>query len=444
MSLTQSHTLEEKLDFNKKEFNANVKLIQDLLAIFQLRLDIEQQYLNGFQKLSKMVENFNKSFISFCPDLFSPFESFHAIQLDQKQKLVHSLEVDLVQHMKAQSGYIFSLEQNLYMNCKSIIDNYNQLFLDIPKLKNEYLSTREELSSSWESLNSAQMSSNSLKTIEKCQKKFQLARQKKEEKMDVMHQKLKNLRHCNRFYSEMENELEAKYDNFESQKSDLVFDSISKYFVSEVHYMTSLQYDFNNILKKLNDEEGKEKIKLIRYSQIDQQNLPVQQSSAENQKPFGQTFNQLLEGEAANKLKLKVRREIYYLATLIILFVNQAMDFIKKMSSQPKEKGIVIGFQVNELDGYLHDEWKCVLKEIQEREEKKQKLIAEELQKQQQQQIKEDKSKQIEENSLSSSKNNQQLKKEKESEDKNQNQSDSSENGSYQYFDQQEINQALD
>ncbi|KAL4470134.1 hypothetical protein ABPG72_016671 [Tetrahymena utriculariae] len=424
MSLTQSHTLEEKLDLSKKEFNANIKVIQDLLAIFQLRLDIEQQYLNGFQKLSKMVENFNKSFISFCPDLFSPFESFHAIQLDQKQKLVHSLEVDLVQHMKSQSGYIFSLEQNLYMNCKSIIDNYNQLFLDIPKLKNEYLSMREELSSSWESLNSAQMSSNSLKTIEKCQKKFQIARQKKEEKMDVMHQKLKNLRHCNRFYSEIENELEAKYDNFECQKSDLVFDSISKYFVSEVHYMTSLQYDFNNILKKLNDEEGKEKIKLIRYSQIDQQNLAIQQYPTDSQKPFGQTFNQLLEGDAANKLKLK------------------AMDFIKKMSSQQKEKGIVIGFQVNELDGYLHDEWKCVLKEMQEREEKKQKLIEEEMQKQQQ--IKDEKQKQAEENSNFSSQNCLQQKKEKESEEKNQNQSDSSENSSYQYFDQQEINQALD
>ncbi|EAS05841.2 hypothetical protein TTHERM_00971650 (macronuclear) [Tetrahymena thermophila SB210] len=425
MSLTQSHTLEEKLDLSKKEFNANVKLVQDLLAIFQLRLDIEQQYLNGYQKLSKMVENFNKSFISFCPDLFSPFESFHAIQLDQKQKLVHSLETDLVQHMKAQSGYIFSLEQNLYMNCKSIIDSYNQLFLDIPKLKNEYLSTREELSSSWESLNSAQMSSNSLKTIEKFQKKFQLARQKKEEKMDSMHQKLKNLRHCNRFYSEMENELEAKYDNFECQKSDLVFDSISKYFVQEVHYMTSLQYDFNNILKKLNDEEGKEKIKLIRYSQIDQQNLPAQQSPTENQKPFGQTFNQFLEGDAANKLKLK------------------AMDFIKKMSSQPKEKGIVIGFQANELDGFLHDEWKCVLKEMQEREAKKQKQIEEEIQKQQELQNKDEKQKGLEENNNSSS-NNQQQKKEKELEEKNQNQSDSSENSSYQYFDQQEINQALD
>lgn len=40
------------------------------------------------------------------------------------------------------------------------------------------------------------------------------------------------------------------------------------------------------------------------------------------------------------------------------------MDFLKKMSNPPKEKGVIINFQANELDGVLHDEWRMVLREI--------------------------------------------------------------------------------
>ena len=55
----------EKLTENKKQFDNNIQLISDLQHIFTFRLQMEQEYLQQFNKLAKLVDTFSQNYNMF-------------------------------------------------------------------------------------------------------------------------------------------------------------------------------------------------------------------------------------------------------------------------------------------------------------------------------------------------------------------------------------------
>ncbi|EGR31301.1 hypothetical protein IMG5_113380 [Ichthyophthirius multifiliis] len=171
---------------------------------------------------------------------------------------------------------------------------------------------------------------------------FQQFRQKKDQITEILTVKLQSFKGAIKQYTNIIEQIDNQYPEFENKKSDLVFDCISKYFISEIHYISSLQYDIRNIVSKLKDEEGKEKIKLEKIILQNEYNSSVLSSIIKSNSLSQKTNSFFSENEAANKIK------------------SRAMDFFNKYK---KEKEGIIQFQNGDLDGQLACTWNLILSE---------------------------------------------------------------------------------